>query len=130
MDLVRRSFEAFGRGDFDTAFEAYDPAVEWETAEDEPDQETHRGLPALRRFVDHLADPWSDRFGSALRWEGFIDCGEWVVAPWHATVHGHGSGIEIEISETYAVLVRDGRVARVKEYRTAEQALEAVGPPK
>jgi hypothetical protein len=48
------------------------------------------------------------------------------VAPWTGRVHGHGSGIEIEISETYAVLVRDGRIARVVEYRTAEEALDAV----
>jgi ketosteroid isomerase-like protein len=60
------------------------------------------------------------------RVSGFIDCGDWVVAPWTGRVHGHGSGIEIEISETYAVLVRDGRIARVVEYRTAEEALEAV----
>ena len=29
-----------------------------------------------------------------------------------------GSGFEIEVSETYAVLVQDGRIRRVEEYRT------------
>lgn len=48
------------------------------------------------------------------------------MAPWRGRLHGHGSGIEIEVSETYAVLVRDGRIARVEEYRTVEEALEAV----
>ena len=32
------------------------------------------------------------------------------------------------MAETYAVLVRDGRIVRIDEYRTVEQALEAVGP--
>jgi hypothetical protein len=41
VELVRFSFEAFGRGDFDQAF-----AV---------------------RFVAHLADPWTNRFGPALQ---------------------------------------------------------------
>ena len=59
--------------------------------------------------MDHLADPWTDRFGPAIRFEDFIDCGDWVVAPWSGRLHGHGSGIEIDVSETYAVLVRDGR---------------------
>jgi uncharacterized protein len=127
VDLVRSSFEAFGRGDFDEAFALYDPAVEWKTAEDEPDSQTYVGIPALRRFVAHIADPWTDRFGHAVEFEDFIDCGDWVVAPWRARVHGHGSGIEWEISETYAVLVRDGRILRVDEYRTVEQALAAVG---
>lgn len=130
VDLVRASFEAFGRGDFDEAFAAYDPAVQWHTADDEPDSQTYSGLPALRRFVEHLADPWTDRFGPAVKFEDFIDCGDWVVAPWSAVLHGHGSGIEMPVAETYAVLVQDGRIRRVEEYRTVEQALKAVGPPK
>ena len=52
VDLVRSSFEAFGRGDFERAFAAYDPAVEWCTATDEPDQNTYIGVPALRRFLE------------------------------------------------------------------------------
>jgi ketosteroid isomerase-like protein len=127
VDLVRLSFEAFGRGDFDQAFACYDPAVEWQTAEDEPDSNIYIGIPALRRFAAHLADPWMDRFGPAVEFEEFIDCGDWVVAPWSARLHGHGSGIEIEVFETYAVLVRDGRITRIDEYRTVEEALSAVG---
>jgi ketosteroid isomerase-like protein len=127
VEIVRASFEAFGRGDFDTAFAAYDAGAEWQTADDEPDLRVYRGIPELRGFVAHLADPWTDRFGEAIRFEDFIDCGDWVVAPWSGRLHGHGSGIEIDVSETYAVLVRDGKIARIEEYRTVEQALEAVG---
>jgi len=131
VEIVRESFEAFGRGEFDGAFAAYDPTAEWQTADDEPDSHVYRGIPELRGFVAHLADPWTDRFGPAVQFEDFVDCGDWVVAPWSGRLPGHGSGIEIEVSETYAVLVRDGRIARVEEYRTVEQALEAVRrPPK
>jgi ketosteroid isomerase-like protein len=126
VQLVRSSLEAFGRGDFETALKAFDRDVEWRTAKDEPDAHTYVGVPAVRRFVEHLADPWSDRFGPAIQFDDFIDCGKWVVAPWSGTVHGHGSGIEIEISETYAVLVHDERIVRVVEYRTVEEALDAV----
>jgi ketosteroid isomerase-like protein len=129
VELVRASFEAFGRGDCDAAFAAYEAAAEWRTADDEPDSRTYRGVAELRAFVAHLADPWTDRFGPAIQFEDFIDCGDWVVAPWSGVLHGHGSGIEIEVSETYAVQVRDGRIARVEEYRTVEEALEAVKPP-
>jgi ketosteroid isomerase-like protein len=129
VELVRASFEAFGRGDFNAAFAAYDTEVEWCTATDEPDSRTYRGLAELRAFVAHLADPWTDRFGSATSFEDFIDCGDWVVAPWSGRLHGHGSGIEIEVSETYAVQVRDGRIVRVDEYRTLEEAIGAVQRP-
>jgi ketosteroid isomerase-like protein len=127
VDVVRASFEAFGMGDFDAAFAAFDPGVQWQTADDEPDSRTYRGIAELRAFASHLADPWTDRFGPAISFEDFIDRGDWVLAPWRARLHGHGSGIEIEVSETYAVLVRGGRIVRVEEYRTVEQALEAVG---
>jgi ketosteroid isomerase-like protein len=128
VDLVRFSFDAFRRGDFEQAFAVYDPAVEWHTADDEPDSQTYMGIPALRRFVAQLAEPWTDRFGDAVAFEDFIDCGDWVVAPWSGRLHGHGSGIAVDVSETYAVLVRDGLIRRVDEYRTVEQALEAVRP--
>ena len=126
VDLVRDSLEAFGRGEFDTAFDSFDPEIEWTTAEDEPDSQTYVGIPAVRRFVEHLADPWADRFGPAIEFGDLIDRGDWVVAPWTGRVHGYGSGIEIDISETYAVLVRDGRIARVVEYRTVDEALDAI----
>ena len=126
VDLVRSSFEALGRGDFDQAFAVYDPEAEWHTADDEPDSRTYAGVPALRALMEQLAEPWTNRFGPAVEFERFIDCGDWVVVPWRARVHGKGSGIEIDLSETYAVLVDGGRIRRVEEYRTVEQALEAV----
>jgi ketosteroid isomerase-like protein len=126
VEVVRRSFEAFAAGDFDTAFAAHDSSTEWQTADDEPDAQTYRGISGLRRFVASMAELWHDRFERTQRFEEFIDCGDWVVVPWSGRLHGRGSGIEVEVSETYAVRLREGRIVRVEEYRTREQALEAV----
>jgi len=127
VEVVRSSFEAFARGEFGNAFSSYAPRTEWCTAADEPDQQTHRGIAALKALVESLAEPWVDRFADTMEFEGFIDGGDWVVVPWSARVRGRGSGISIEISETYAVRVHDARIVRVEEYRTKEQALEALG---
>jgi ketosteroid isomerase-like protein len=81
VDVVRSSFEAFARGDFGDAFSSYDPGTEWCTAVDEPDQRTYRGLAALTDFVESLAEPWVDRFGATMKFEDFIDGGDWVVVP-------------------------------------------------
>ena len=126
VDIVRRSFEAFARGDFETAFAAHDPGSEWRTASDEPDQQTYRGVAGLRRFADSLSDAWEDRFGNVTEFEGFIDCGDWVVVPWSARLRGKGSGVSVEVRETYAVQVLGGKIVRVEEYRRKEEALEAV----
>lgn len=58
--------------------------------------------------------------------EDFIDCGAWVVVPWTAWLRGRGSAIPVDVSETYAVRGRGRQIVRVEEYRTREQALEAV----
>jgi ketosteroid isomerase-like protein len=126
VELVRRSFEALMRGDFERAFAAHHPEIEWLTAADEPDRRSYRGRDGLERLVSDLADPWEDRFGRAAELGELSACGTWVVVPWRARLHGRGSGLEIEVFETYAVLVLAGSIVRVEEYRTTEEALEAV----
>ena len=126
LEVVRRSFEAFARGDFETAFAAFDPDAEWRTAEDEPDSRTYHGLEEVKRLAASFAEPWSDRFDRAVVPDEYIDLGDWVVVPTSGRVHGKGSGIEVEIRETYAVRLRGERIVRVEEYRTKERALEAV----
>jgi ketosteroid isomerase-like protein len=126
LRVVRRSFEAFASGDFETAFAAFDPDAEWKTAEDEPDSRTLRGTEELRHWAVSLAEPWTDRFDRSVVPEDYIDLGDWVVVPTSGRLHGKGSGIEVEVIETYAVCVSGGKIVRVEEYRTREQALEAL----
>jgi uncharacterized protein len=126
VEIVRRSFEAFARGDLDAAFAEYDPGVEWCTARDEPDQQVYRGIEGLRRFAGTIDEPWNDRFAETVSADEFIDRGDWIVVPWHGLLHGRGSGIEVEVKETYAIQLRGGKILRVDEYRTREEALEAV----
>jgi ketosteroid isomerase-like protein len=126
VEVVRRSFEAFARGDFDTAFLEHDPGTEWRTALDEPDSQTYRGIDGLHEFVATVSELWLDRFGGAQRFEAFIDLGDWVVVPWSARLRGKNSGVEVLVHETYAVLLSGGRIVRVEEYRTRDEALDAV----
>jgi amino acid transporter/ketosteroid isomerase-like protein len=124
VEIVRRSLEAFGSGDFDTAFAAHDADAEWHTAADEPDSQVYRGIAALDRFVDSLGEAWEDRFAGVMEFEDFIERGDWVIVPWSARLRGRGSGIAVDVRETYAVQVRDARIVRVEEYRDVDQALK------
>ena len=125
---MRRSVEAFARGDLDAFLDAHDPQVEWRTAADEPNPRTYRGCDGLRSFVADISEAWADRFDDVMVFEGFIDLGDWVVVPWTARLRGRASGIPVDVSETYAVRVEDGKIVRVDEYRTKEEAIEAVRP--
>jgi ketosteroid isomerase-like protein len=123
VEIVRRTLEAFARGDFDAFFAAHDPEAEWRTADDEPDRRTYRGLDGLREFVATLEDTWEGRFDGIMEFEDFLDRGDWVVVPWTARMRGRASGVTVDVSETYAVRVKAGRIVRIEEYRSVEQAL-------
>ena len=110
VELVRRSLEAFARGDLDTFFAAHDPDIEWTTGADEPDPQTYRGAEGMRRFTADTSEAWVNRLAGAVRFTDFID---------------RGDGAVVEVYETYAIRVKDGRIVRVDEYRTTEEALEA-----
>ena len=125
VELVRRSLEAFARGDLEGFFAALAPDIEWTTGADEPDPQTYRGPEGMRRFTADSAEAWVNRFDDAVRFTDFIDIGEWVVAPWTARLEGKVSGAVVEVYETYAVRVEGTRIARVIEYRTTPEAVEA-----
>jgi len=126
VDVVRRSLEAFARGDFETAFASHSDDVEWVPSADEPDVSTYRGLAGVHDFAASAAEPWSNRFDDVMEFADFIDCGDWVVVPWTARLRGRGSGMLVEVFETYAVHVRGLKIVRVEEYRTREEALQTV----
>jgi ketosteroid isomerase-like protein len=128
VEIVRRSMEAFARGDLEAFLAAHHPDTEWRTAADEPNPETFRGHDGVRRFAAEIAEAWAGRFDDVMEFEDFIDLGDWVVVPWSARLRGRSSGIEVEVSETYAVRVEEGRIVRVDEYRTRDEAIEAVRP--
>ena len=129
VEIVRRSMEAFARGDLDTFLAAHHPDTEWRTAADEPSPETYSGCDGIRRFAAEISEAWADRFEDIMEFEDFIDLGDWVVVPWTARMRGRGSGIEVDVNESYAVRVEDGLIVRVHEYRTRQEAIDAVRPP-
>jgi ketosteroid isomerase-like protein len=126
VEIVRRSMEAFASGDLDAFLAAHHPDTEWRTAADEPNPETVRGHDGLRRFAAEIGEAWAGRFDDVMEFEDFIDLEDWVVVPWTARLRGRSSGIEVEVNETYAVRVEDGRIVRVEEYRTRDEAIGAV----
>lgn len=130
VEIVRRAMGAFASGDLDACLAAHHPDTEWRTAADEPNPETYRGHEGIRRFAAEISEAWAGRFEDTMEFEDFIDLGDWVVVPWTARLKGRRSGIEVEVSETYAVRLEDKRIVRVDEYRTRDEAIEAVRPPR
>lgn len=125
---MRRCVEAFARGELDAFVATHHPDVVWTTASDEPERLVYRGWEGLRQLAADISEAWAGRFDDVMEFEDFIDLGDWVVVPWTARVRGRGSGVPVDLSETYAVRVEDGRIVRVDEYRTRDEAIDAVRP--
>jgi ketosteroid isomerase-like protein len=126
---VRRSAEAWARGDFATAYATWDPDVEWDTTHFEawPDDEVYRGLDEVRRFLE---EEWLGSWENLeARVEDVLDAGDRVVVFWLQRMVGRGSGVPVEMRMGQVCTVRDGKITRLDNYTDRAKALEAAGLP-
>jgi hypothetical protein len=78
VEIVKRSYDAFARGDLDGVLGDMDPEIEWHQAQGLPHGGFYRGLDEVRRNIfDPLDTEWWDGF-TATPGE-FLDAGDHVV---------------------------------------------------
>jgi ketosteroid isomerase-like protein len=109
-----------------SAKDRYSPDIVWEVRTDLPDAEVYEGHEGLIRLHARFAEVMDDVWIEPLE---YIPVGDnTVVVPLRWGGRGKGSGMEFEEShETWVYVLRDGKIAWVREYATREQALEAAG---
>jgi ketosteroid isomerase-like protein len=120
VEIVRSFTEAYLRGDHVRAVSYLAPDVFYEVGQELP----------VRR-PDELLATWK-------RWEAewerielipeeYIDAGDQVVVVVRYSGRGRASGIELEERSFEVHTLRDGKVARKREFKTRSEALEAAG---
>jgi len=120
VEIVRSFTEAYLRGDHVAAVAYLAPDVVYEVGQE---------LPARR--PDELLAIWK-------RWEAewerielipeaYIDAGDQVVVAVRYSGRGRASGLELEDRLFEVHTLRDGKVARKRDFRTRAEALEAAG---
>lgn len=123
LQLVRAFHDHFNRSG-EPLREVLHPAAEWEAAREDPDAETHRGLPAIRRYFRQ----WAEMF-DCLQVERLeeIESSDrvfvWVRFRGKGTMSG--VGIELEVAQVWTFL--DGKAVRVEEYFERAEGLAAAG---
>lgn len=118
VELVRRGYEAFNRGDFDAAVEFLHPDVRWERV---ADVETPlAGRDAVREFM--TPEVFERQHTEVREIEVVGDC---VIV--HATFYGHGQASGIELTQDGFNLwrIRDGLAAEFRYFLDHDEAVRA-----
>ena len=124
VELARQYFEALNRG-MDASEHLRHPDIEVFDSPDLPDAGRHVGEAPVRKMIESMVDVgWDGRY----RVQEYLDAGDEVVVIWQAHVRTpHGGGLELDVPTAHVLLFEDGRVRRVRQHRTKEEALKAAG---
>jgi ketosteroid isomerase-like protein len=134
VEIVRRLYETWGRGDLKALYDLYDPDVEWDmTHSYVPDMGVYQGHDGVRVFFREWLAFFSEYHAEP---EDFIDADESVVVRCRDVGRSRAKTIAgVETPAYYSEMppfwqvfrLRHGRVVRVEFYRDEVEALEAVG---
>jgi uncharacterized protein len=126
VEIVRRGFDAYERGDMDALLELFDPDVVITQPPDlpgvPPEQHGHNGvLEALAIWPEQ----WDDYRIEIVRVDA--DPGDQVVVTTHQGGRGKQSGVAVEMEFVFVFTVQDRRITRWEIFMRRDQALAAAG---
>ena len=125
VEIVRRIYERWARGDFRAGVELYDPYVLLVLRPEFPDPGAYCGPDEIRRYMreDFLAD----LEGAAIVGEEFRDAGDSVIVRVNQQATGAGSGAPAAMRYYQVWTFRGRSVIRIESIRGRGDALRAAG---
>jgi uncharacterized protein len=121
VDVVRRSFEAFGRGDFPAVLETMHADVEWTDPETLPWGGTHRGHDGFGRhmldFMGHFDEVRIDP-------DQFLDAGDSVVVT--GRMVGRAQGQDVNVPTAFIWRLEGGKARQVVTFTDTAAVVRAV----
>lgn len=115
LDIVRRGYEAFGRGDLDGLVRLFDENIEWTSPgpEDLPTSGTRRGAAAVRDFFGSVGALFQfERFEP----REFIAQGDRVIVLGEDRARLKATGNVIDGEWAHSFTLRNGKIVNFKEY--------------
>jgi ketosteroid isomerase-like protein len=126
VEKVRKSFEAWNRGDREGWMEFAHPDGEWSSATArhvEGRGTIYRGKEGLERFWEESHGVW----GLGIEVTELRDLGDMVLAIAVVRATGTASGARVQQTRGYVFEFDEGLVRRAASYLSAEEALAATG---
>jgi ketosteroid isomerase-like protein len=124
VEVVRRIYADWGRGDFRAGVELYDANVVLFLRLGFPDSGAYVGRDAIRQYMRDLLASYSD---FAIVGEEFIGAGDTVVVRILQKGTGRTSGALTELPYFQVWTFRGDSVVRIESIATREEAMAAVG---
>ena len=125
VEIVRRYYEAYAQGGFDPGWSIGATSHHRPGKDGIDDPGPIRGKNDMRKHIRDWIDTFDDFWFEAVE---LIDAGEDTVV----VVERFGgraklSGVETDQTSGVVLTIREGKIARCREYATRAEALEAVG---
>lgn len=124
VEVVKSVYEAFGRGDVPTVLGAMADDIEWREAAGMPYGGVYHGGDAVAQNV--FGPITEDITDFAVTPEEFVVSGETVVAVARYTGTGKATGKELDLPVAHIWDVRDGKIARFRQFADTAKFLEVV----
>jgi ketosteroid isomerase-like protein len=128
VEIVRDAVVAYNRGDLDTLLAYCADDIDYRAVEGAlDDRGPMHGKDAVRAYFQDWLDTFDDLKAEPLELIDAAD--EQVVTVLRFGGRAKLSGVEADLTFAVVYTLRDGKVARGREYWTRDEALEAAGLP-
>jgi uncharacterized protein len=125
VEIVRRLYDAWGRGDIPGPVELLEDNVEYVNPPGAIEPGTRTGVTEFALAGQRLLDSWEFWRAESLETKAV---GDRVAVLVRYRARGRGSGAEVEGSESALFTFRDGKVVRYEWFHGQGDAFEALGP--
>jgi ketosteroid isomerase-like protein len=124
VEIVRRVYERWGRGDFRAGTELFDPWVVLVLRKEFPDTGAYLGPEGVNKYMREFLEGWDH---AVIEGQEFIEAGDSVLVQVHQQAAGKQSGTPVDMSYFHVWTFRGGAVIRLESVRGREEALDAAG---
>ena len=125
VEIVRRSYDAFARGDMDAVLGDMDQEIEWHQAQGLPHGGLYHGLDEVRKNIfDPLDDEWWDEFSAVP--DEFLDAGDQVVVVGRYRGVGKRTRKQLDVPFVHILTLQGEKAIRFRQFLDTAGWVEAL----
>jgi uncharacterized protein len=127
VEIVKRSYVAFARGDLDGVVADLHPDIEWQQAQGLPHGGVYHGVDAVRRNIfEPLDAEWWAEF--AAEPSEFLDAGDDVVVLGRYLGTAKGTGKLLDVPFVHVWTMKNGKAVLFRQFLDTRGWVEALAP--